>query len=217
MKQYLVIGLGHFGSKVAVELKNLGEQVFALDIDEKKVKAIKEAVTETMIGDARDGQVLSQFVGRGVETAILNLGENNLEASALATLELVKLGIKRIIAKAGNEVFGKILRAIGATDVIYPEQEGARLLAQRLHSPNLIEHIPLSPEYDIVELAVPDDFVGKPLGEVKLHDKYGVVVIAVKDVMSGEFALVPGADYEFRPDSAMLIIGRREDIDRLPI
>ena len=214
MKYFIVIGLGTFGQNTAIELENLGHEVLIIDRDEKKVNAIKDLATESIIADATDKKVLSEFVNKNVDAVILNMGDN-LEANALTTLNLRNIGVKRIIIKAKNDAFGKILTAIGATDIIHSEREGAKRLAQKLHSPNLIEHIPLSPEYEIVELAVPDKFIGKTLDELKIQNKYKVVVIAVKDVLSNEFHLIPGADFVFCQDSAMIIIGKISDIDRL--
>ncbi|MEA3429133.1 MAG: TrkA family potassium uptake protein, partial [Thermodesulfobacteriota bacterium] len=196
MKYFVVIGLGTFGQNTAIELEKLGHQVLVIDQDEKRVNAIKELVTESIIADATDKKVLSEFVNKDVDAVILNMGDN-LEANALTTLNLISIGVKRIIIKAKNDAFGKILTAIGATDIIYSEREGAKRLAQKLHSPNLIEHIPLSPEYEIVELAAPDKFIGKTLDDLKIRNKYKVVVIAVKDILSNEFHLIPGADFEF--------------------
>jgi trk system potassium uptake protein TrkA len=204
MKYFVVIGLGTFGQNTAIELENLGHQVLTIDRNEKSVNAIKEFVTESIIADTTDKK----------DAVILNMGDN-LEANALTTLNLISIGVKRIIIKAKNDAFGKILTAIGATDIIYSEREGAKRLAQKLHSPNLIEHIPFSPEYEIVELAVPDKFIGKTLDELKIRNKYKVVVIAVKDILSNEFHLIPGADFEFCQNSAMIIIGKISDIDRL--
>jgi trk system potassium uptake protein TrkA len=214
MKYFVVIGLGTFGQNTAIELENLGHQALIIDRNEKRVNAIKDLVTESIIADATDKKVLSEFVNKDVDAVILNMGDD-LEANALTTLNLVSIGVKRIIIKAKNDAFGKILTAIGATDIIYSEREGAKRLAQKLHSPNLIEHIPFSPEYEIVELAVPDKFIGKTLDELKIRNKYKVVVIAVKDILSNEFYLIPGADFEFCQNSAMIIIGKISDIDKL--
>ncbi|HKK01839.1 MAG TPA: TrkA family potassium uptake protein, partial [Desulfuromonadales bacterium] len=206
MKNFVVVGLGKFGEEVAAELTALGNQVLAIDADKRRVDDIKDRATTAVIADARDRRVLAEFISADIDAAVLNLGDS-LEANALVTLNLVQMGVKRIIAKAENASFGQILQAIGATELVYPEREGAMLLARRLHTPNLIDHIPLAPEYDIVELAVPEDFVGKSMAELRIRSRYGVVVIAVKDMLSGAFHLIPEADYQFGPDSAMIIIG----------
>lgn len=216
VKNYVVIGLGNFGKSMALELAGLGEEVLALDLDARKVEEIKAEVTECVIADGRDRGTLAEFVGADIDAAILNLGDN-LESIALTTLNLVDIGVRRIIVKAKTPEFGKIVRAIGATELINPEQEGARQLARKLHEPNLIEHIPLDPEYDIVEVAVPESYTGKTLGELDLRKKKGIVVIAIKEILSGKINLIPGADFRFAPDTAMILIGTRKDIQGLSL
>ncbi|MGB9595012.1 MAG: TrkA C-terminal domain-containing protein, partial [Candidatus Poribacteria bacterium] len=123
--------------------------------------------------------------------------------------------VKRIIAKAMSEEHGKILRAIGVTDIIYPEKDVAIRLAKELTDPNLIEHIPLAPEYSIATIVSPDKFIGKTLKELQLRNKYNVEVIAVKDVLSDTFYLVPDANFKIPHDSALLIIGEKSYVDKL--
>ncbi len=123
------------------------------------------------------------------------------------------MNVEKIIAKASNEEHGTVLQAVGANEVIFPEQEMAQKLAMRLLRPNFIDYIPMAEEYGIIELAVPDEFVGKTLIELKLRTKYGIQVIAIKNVLSGEFIIVPTGDYKIEPDTAMIIVGKNEDIE----
>ncbi|BCA81183.1 TrkA family potassium uptake protein [Desulfuromonas sp. AOP6] len=214
MKSYVVIGLGNFGRNVALELASYGEEVLAVDRDERRVEELRDQVTASVIADARDKEALADFVSADMEAAILNLGDN-LEAMALTTLNLVDLGVKRIIVKAETPTIGKIVKAIGATEWINPEQEGARHLARTLHQPNLIEHIPLAPDYDIVEVAIPDRFVGRSLGDIDLRRHHDVVVIAVKEILTDRIHLIPSANFVFEVDSAMILMGKKENLEKL--
>ncbi|MGE4579032.1 MAG: TrkA family potassium uptake protein [Desulfuromonadales bacterium] len=216
MKSYVVIGLGNFGRNVALELASYGEDVLAVDRDEKRVEELKDQVTACLIADAREQEALVDLVSADMEAAILNLGDN-LEAIALTTLNLVDLGVKRIIVKAETPAIGKIVKAIGATEWINPEQEGARHLARTLHQPNLIEHIPLAPDYDIVEVAVPDPFIGRSLGDIDLRRHHDVVVIAVKEILTDRIHLIPSAQFVFAADSAMILMGKKENLEKLKI
>ena len=189
MKSYVVIGLGNFGRNVALELASYGEEVLAVDKNEKRVEELKDQVTACVIADAREKEALVDFVSADMEAAILNLGDN-LEAIALTTLNLVDLGVKRIIVKAETPAIGKIVKAIGATEWINPEQEGARHLARKLHQPNLIEHIPLAPDYDIVEVAVPDPFIGRSLG-TEVFEAKGLIHALIEG---------PGTQFAFMPE-----------------
>lgn len=214
MKQYVIIGVGSFGSNLAITLAELGNEVLVIDMNRKKIDQIKDKVTHAVIADATDKDVLSEFVKDSVDAVIVGLGDN-MEANILTTLHLKDLKVKRIIAKAMSEEHMKILRAIGVTDIIYPEKDVAIRLAKELTDPNLIEHIPLAPEYSIATIASPDKFVGKTLKELQLRNKYNIEVIAVKDVLSDSFHLIPDANFRIPYDSALLIIGEKSNVDKL--
>jgi len=214
MKQYIVIGAGNFGANLAITLCEQGSQVLVIDQNKKKIDQIKDKVTHAVIADATDKDVLEELVKGSVDAVIVGLGDN-MEANILTTLHLRDMKVKRIIAKAISEEHGKILRAIGVTDVVFPEKDVAIRMAKELIDPNLIEHIPLAPEYSIATIASPDKFVGKTLKELQLRNKYNVEVIAIKDVLSDAFYMVPGADFKIPPDSALLVIGEKVSIDKL--
>lgn len=216
MKEFVVIGLSNFGYNLAIALSNLQHEVLVIDANEKKVEEIKDRVSRAVATDARDKKVLSEFVSDTAEAVIVSLGDD-ITSSVLVVLHLKNLGIKNIIAKALNINHGKILEAIGATEVIYPEKEVAIRLAARLTTKNLIEYIPMADEYSIMEIAVPDNLVGKTLGELKLRNRYGVEAIAVKDVMLDRFHLIPKADFKISADSALVIIGRNSDINKMKL
>lgn len=216
MKQFIVIGLGNFGMNVANALSKLGHQVLAIDSDSKKVNEIKDKVTQAVVADSKDKKILSEFITKDVDAVIVGLGDN-LEASTLTTLHLKELEAKKVIVKAMDEDHGEILRTIGADEIIYPEKDVALQLAERLTTPNLIEHIPLAPEYSIAEIACPDKFIGKTLKELQLRNRFDVEVIAVKEVLLDKFHLIPKAEYKIGADTALIVIGKREDIDRLKL
>jgi trk system potassium uptake protein TrkA len=215
MKQFVIIGLGSFGLNLAAILSQEGHEVLALDVDEKKVDTIKERVTLAVVADAADKNILTKFVSKDADAVIV--GMDNMEASVLATLYLRDLGVKEIIVKAMSDDHAKVLKAVGATEIVYPEKDVAIRLADRLSTPNLIEHLPLTPEYSIVEITPPDTFLGKTLKELQLRKEFGIIVIAAKDVLSNRFQLIPDADFEVKPNSVLMVIGKKKDIDRLKV
>lgn len=216
MAQFIVVGLGNFGSTVCRTLVDLGHEVLAMDVDGDRVDEVKGVVEHAVVADAADKDATAHLASGDFEAAIVSLGDR-MEASILATLHLKEMGVKRLIIKANSADHGKVLQAIGATEVIYPEQEVAVALANRLHAPNMIDHIPLAPEYSIVEMATPDEFVGKTLKELELRRKYGVVVIAVKNVLFDTFDLVPDADMKIKPDTVLVAIGKEADLKRIKL
>lgn len=210
MKQFVVIGIGRFGYNLAVSLYNLKNQVLAIDIDKKRVEDIKDFVTEAVVADARDPRVLSEFIDDSVDSVILATA-TDIGVSTLSVLYLKELGVKHIVAKVRNEDHGKILKTLGVSEIIYPEKDIAARLAEELTLSNLIAHIPLAPEYSIVEIVTPEKFYGKTLRELDLRNKYGISVIGIKDVMFDKIDVNPDPDYKLVPDSVLLILCKTEE------
>jgi len=213
MKQFVVIGLGNFGFNVAKSLAAKGHQVLAIDIDKERIDEIKDYVSEAIIADSKNTKVLNEFIHESVDSVIISIGQN-MESSILTTHYLKERNIRQIIVKAINESHAKILELMGADEIILPEKDMAVSLAQKLSSNNLLEYLPLTSEFSIVEAAVPAKLVGKSLREIKLRTKYNLLVVAVKDIMQDKFYLMPNADYKLVPDSLMVIMGRRNDIEK---
>ena len=216
MGQYVVIGLGNFGFNAAVSLAEKGHEVLAMDSDPKRIDKIKDLVTEAIIADAKEKNVLKEFIQPSVDAVIVNLGDT-IESSALTTLYLRELGIQYIIVKAVEEIQGTILSKLGATEIINPEKDTALRLTERLSKPNLLEHIPLEQDYSIVEVAVPDKFSGKTLKELQLRNKYHIEVIAIRDVLLDKFTMIPDANYKLQPDIVMLVLGKTKDIEKFKL
>jgi len=217
MKQFVVIGLGNFGFTVATRLHQIGHQVLAADSNTTRVEHIKDLVTQAVVIDAKDKNALAEVVTDVIDAAVVGLGDS-VEASLLCVLYLKELGVKRIIAKAASDDHGRILESIGTSEVIYPERDAALRLAEKLNAPtSVIDYIELSPDYSIIDVATPDDFVGKTLKQLQLPKKQGILVIAVRTVMKNEIQLLPPADYKFEPDSIMTVIGRYADLNKLTL
>ncbi len=216
MAQYAVIGLGNFGFNTALSLSEMGHEVLAVDSDPKRIEKIKNFVTEAIISDVKEKEVVKEFITKDFDAVIVNLGDS-IETSALITLYLKELGVENIIVKVVEETQGTILRKIGATDIINPEKDTARRLAEKLSRPNMLEHIPLEENYSIVELAVPDKFAGKTLKELQIRSKYHLEVIAVKNVLLDNFTMIPNASYKLQPDNVIIVIGKVDDIEKFKL
>ncbi|MFQ9916583.1 MAG: potassium channel family protein [Flavonifractor plautii] len=143
MKTFVVIGLGRFGSAVATELSSLGHEVLAVDEREDHVQRVAEKVTHAVTGDARDPSVLRALGVRNYDCAVVAVGDD-IGNSALITLNLKEIGVKRVICKAQSHVHRKVLEKIGADRVVFPEHEMGVKLAQGLSSSNVLNFIELS-------------------------------------------------------------------------
>jgi trk system potassium uptake protein TrkA len=212
-KHIVVIGLGEFGRELAKQLAKDCE-VLALDQEEAMVEAIMNKVQRALILDVRDFQSLSSVVTRDFDEAIVGMGES-LESSIMATLHLKKIGVKRIWAKATTADHAAILKAIGANEIIFPERETARRLAAQLVNPNLLDFIPLEGDYRVMDVAPPDSFYGHTLIELDLRRRFGVFVLAIKELIPTRFVFLPPPDFIIKPSDILVMIGREEDLIRL--
>jgi trk system potassium uptake protein TrkA len=209
-KHIVVIGLGEFGRELAKQLAKDCE-VLALDREEAMVEAILNKVQRALILDVRDFHSLSSVVTRDFDEAIVGMGES-LESSIMATLHLKKIGVKRIWAKATTADHAAILKAIGANEIIFPERETARRLAAQLVNPNLLDFIPLEGDYRVMDVAPPDSFYGHTLIELDLRKRFGVFVLAIKELIPTRFVFLPPPDFIIKPSDILVMIGREEDL-----
>lgn len=204
MKSYIVIGLGKFGARAAKRLCELGCEVLAIDRNSDLVQPMSNQVTQAVVGDARDKDVLRALGAKDFECAIVAIGDN-LADSVLATMNLKELGVPYIVCKASDETHRQVLLKLGADQVVIPEQEQADRLAKNLSSPNVLEYIELSEEYGIIEVPVPKRWVGKTLVELNVRAKLGVNIIAIE--RSGQVNVSPGADYTLLEGDILVVLG----------
>ncbi|MBI5580216.1 MAG: TrkA family potassium uptake protein [Deltaproteobacteria bacterium] len=211
MKRVVVIGLGIFGSQLARQLYESGLDVIAIDKNKDVVQRIKDYSTKAVLADASDKEILKNIGITTDDVVVISFGED-LSASTLLTLHLKELKVKTIIVKVPNEDYKRILLKVGASEAIIPEREMANKVARSIISPNVLEYLPISEEYTIVELAPPSAFVGKSLADLDLRKKYNLQVIAIRDVLVNKLQLVPRASSVIKDSDVLVIIGREEDI-----
>jgi len=214
MKRVVVIGLGIFGSQLARNLYEGGIEVIAIDKNPDVVQKLKDYSTKAVVADASDREVLESLGIQPKDIAIISFGED-LAASTLLTLHLKELKVETIIVKVPNDDHRRILLKVGASEAIIPEREMAHKVARGIISPDILEFLPISEEYTIVELAPPTSFIGKTLAELDLRRKYNLQVIATRDVLTEKIQLVPKASAVIKDSDILVIIGRVEDIGRL--
>lgn len=214
MAQVAVIGLGRFGFHVARQLHLAGHEVLAIDSDAVHVQRIRDFSSHAVVLDARDKERLEALGIRDFDVVVVSLGER-VDVSALVTLHLKELGVKRLITKAGSEDHRRLLELIGADEVVFPEREVATRLAHRLTSPNVIDYIPLGEDSSIHEVTPPESFVGRSLGELKLRNRFKVQVLAIRDAQTREVQINPDAAVCLKSTDALLVLGRNQDLVRL--
>jgi trk system potassium uptake protein TrkA len=205
--------LGRFGAAVACELTRLGHDVLALDASDKVIQDIADEVTHAVRVDVTDEDALRDLGLEAFETAIVAMS-SDLEASILATVLLKRLGVRRIIAKAGTDLHGSILRQVGATRVVFPERETGVRVAHSFAAPGVRDYLDLAPGYGVARVPVVGPFVGKTLGDLDLRTSYGVTVVALR---RGDTVTVnPQPSEVLRADDELIVLGLDEDLERLP-
>jgi len=216
MKKFAVIGLGKFGFHAAKALFEDGNEVIAIDTDRNKVQAIDPFATEAIILNAMDKESLRSLGLEEMDAVIVSTGTSS-SISIMICLYLNELGVKRILAKALDPDHEKVLRRVGATEIIHPERDMALRISRSLSRPNMLDFIPLSAEFDLIQIEAPKEFVGLNLKHLNLRAKYEVHIIAIKKQHPEDFVLVPSADYIIQATDTLIILGKSQDIKRIKV
>ena len=204
MKSFVVVGLGRFGTETALQLSAAGCEVLAIDKSNELVQQVSEQVTQAVVADARDKDVLRALDVKDFDGAIVAIGDN-LADSVLATMNLKELGVPYIICKASNDTHKEVLKKLGADKVLIPEKEQAARLAKSLSSRNVLDYIELSEDYGIVEVPAPKSWQDKSLIELNIRAKLGVNILAVK--RAGDITVSPAADFRIAMEDILVVLG----------
>ena len=212
MQSYVVIGLGRFGSEIAVRLCEAGEEVIAIDTNEQLVDKVADHVTRAIAADARDQDVLERLGIGEIDHAIVAVG-SDLAASALITMNLKNMLVPDIICKAHDSVHREILERLGASRVIIPEREMAAKLALGMTTAGIMEYIELSDEYGISEIQPDPSWLGKSIHALQLRSRYGVNVIALRT--GGAIQIPPDIEAPLDRDCILVALGSYDALNRL--
>ncbi|EJO5349088.1 TrkA family potassium uptake protein [Clostridium botulinum] len=213
-KQFVVIGLGRFGTSVAKTLYTLGNDVLAIDSNEDIVQNISDSVTHSVQIDATDENSLRALGIRNFDVAVITIG-SDIQASTMATLLVKEMGVKYTIAKANTEIHAKVLYKIGADRVVFPERDMGVRVGHNLVSTNILDYIELSPNYSIAEIVTPKMWHGKTLNELSIRANYGINVVALK--RGEEINVSPVAEDTIESGDIIVAIGSEEDLTKVEI
>lgn len=211
-KEFVVIGMGQFGANVAISLGSRGAVVMVVDRDEQKLELVADRVTHTICADASNPEVMHSLGIHNYDGAIVGIG-NNLEASVLITIQLKELGVPFIMAKASNDLEGRILHKVGADKIVFPDKEMGFRVGNQIMNGNYFEAIELSERYSIVDLDVPESWKGKSLRELDIRSHYGVSIIGIRGLE--ETNINPEPEYELQEDDVLIALGHNSELQRL--
>jgi trk system potassium uptake protein len=206
----VVIGLGRFGTSLALELSRLGQEVLGVDRSPKIVQQLSGSLTHVAAADSTDSEALRQLGVHEFRRAVVGIG-TNLEASILTTSLLVDLEVPDIWAKAITRQHASILRRVGAHKVVLPEHDMGERVAH-LVTGRMLDYIEFEDGFALVKTTAPGWAAGRPLGESRIRSRYGVTVVAIK--RRGEEFTYATPDTVVRPGDTLIVAGRTEQAER---
>lgn len=209
MKQFAVIGLGRFGTSVAITLSKMGYEVLGIDTNDDRINDLGDQLTQAVLLDALDEHALKSVGIRNFDVVVVAIGKD-IQASILVTVMLKEMGVKNVVAKAQTELHGKVLERVGADKVVFPEWDMGVKVAKALVSKNIMDQIALSPEHSLVEMAVPPNFINQSLEKSNARKKYGVSILAIrrgKDVI-----ISPNPSEVMLEGDILVVIGKNEKL-----
>ena len=212
MKQFVVIGLGRFGSSVATTLSENGYDVLAIDKDPERVQALANQVTHAVEADGTDEDALKTLGVRNFDVAIVSIGDD-VSANILCTLILKELEVPYVIVKAPDRLHGKVLTKVGADRVVYPERDMGARIAHNLISSNVLDYIEFAPDYGVIEIIAAEKMIGKTLKDLELRSKFNVNVMAIK--RGEDLHISPGANDKVLEGDRLVVIGKNESLDQV--
>lgn len=223
MERYAVIGLGRFGSQLATTLATNGAEVIAIDRDRHTVEELRDRVTLAIALDSTDEAALRIQGIEQVDCAVVGIG-HDFEAAALSTVLLKRLGVARVISRAGNDMQAQILRSIGADGVVQPEDESADRWGSRLLAPFIIDHVELGEGYGLVRMKVPESWADRPLADLDVRNKHNVTIVAINRLRTEEDSggpedrevILPQPSSQLLGTDMLVIAGFDKDLKRLP-
>lgn len=210
--EFVVIGLGRFGSSLAKALIQYGHNVLGLDENEELIQELAHELPHLIALDATNIDALRQVGVGDFHTAICCIG-SDFEANLFATVLVRELGVKRVVAKARTKIQRQILLQIGADEVVLPEEEAGIRLARRVSAIDFVDYLSLGNNVGVVELRVPERYHGVSLDEASIRNKYGLTVIAIR--REGYVIASPSASTRFEPGDDILVLGAISDAERL--
>lgn len=208
-KQFMVIGLGRFGSSVATTLYSMGYEVMGVDRDESRVQEHMQLLTHVVQADVTEEQTLRALGVRNFDVVVVAIGED-IQSSIMSTLLLKEMGVPTIVVKARNDLHAKVLQKIGADKIIFPERDMGMRLAHHLISSNILDFIELAEDYSILDISASPSMIGKSLKELNIRAKYGCNVMAIKNGKTVNIA--PKAEDRIKEGDILVVVGHNDDL-----
>ena len=210
-KQYAVIGMGTFGTTLALTLTGHGQEVLGIDLKHQRVQDLSDVLDHVVQADARDPKALKTLGITNFDAVIISIGDR-ISDSIFLTLTLKEMGVENIIVATSEEQQGKVLEKVGATKIVYPVRDMGERVALSLLNTRLTDYMELAPGYILIEAGLPAKFTGQSLAQLNLRAKYKVNVLVIK--RKDTIMINPEPDIKFREEDSVVFLGDSKKIQQ---
>ena len=210
-KSVLLIGLGRYGTHVARELSELSHDVLAVDRNEERINGAMQYVTSAQIGDSTNEEFLRSLGVDNFDVCIVTIGKD-FQSSLETTSLLKELGGKLVVSRASADVQEKFLLRNGADEVVYPEKQLAKWTSIRYTADHILDYVELDAEHSIFEVAIPEKWIGRKVGEIDIRRKYNINILATK--VNGKMDLAVTPETVLAENKTMLVFGEDKDLQK---
>ena len=210
-KSVLLIGLGRYGTHVARELSELNHDVLAVDRNEERINGAMQYVTSAQIGDSTNEEFLRSLGVDNFDVCIVTIGKD-FQSSLETTSLLKELGGKLVVSRASEDVQEKFLLRNGADEVVYPEKQLAKWTSIRYTAEHILDYVELDAEHSIFEVAIPEKWIGRKVGEIDIRRKYNINILATK--VNGKMDLAVTPETVLAENKTMLVFGEDKDLQK---
>lgn len=177
---FAVIGLGQFGRAVALRLVEQGEAVLAIDVDPERAKTVEASVDAVVVADATDEGALAELGLERMSCVVVAMGVKAKDTSIMITALLRQRGVRRVVTRATSDLHARVLLAVGAHEIVNPEQEMGGRLAHHLANPHVVDQFTLGHGMVVAEVEAPEAFVGKSLRELNVRKRWKTTVMLIR-------------------------------------
>ena len=214
-KQFAVIGMGLVGTSLIRTLDSLGHEVLGVDRNEDLIQDSSDELPNVHLvaADATERTVLRDLGLEELDGAAVTIGEGNVEANVLVTLILKDLGVPLIFSRANDSLHARVLERVGADHVVQPEKEFGEFLARQMASPGIQDYLDLGEDEALIEIEVPNEWVGKTLKDLQLHRKKDLTVLAIKN--KGQGGALPQPDTPLEEGTVLVVGGSKKELDKI--
>ena len=214
MKNFAIIGLGSLGKCMLESFERRRTDVVVIDCDEQKIQWARDLATQAVKADALNFELLKEVLPEKVDCVVIDTGRKQLERSILITNYVHKMGVPNIVVHAASTAHAEILDIVGATRVVFPEEEAAERLAGVLVGRGRLDFFPVSEEFSVVEVPAPKAWIGQNLQELEVRKKSRINVVALRTTGDEEHWRFPDPDYRYKATDIVLLAGNTKDLER---